>query len=151
MEGDRDGMEDVNNSCCVLCAFGSNGHRQPRVRFARLEPVWLHDWGKRRLEDFYSVLGDAIICCTGRKIYADGKVVYGLDRPVFLRICFYWNVVGSCLSRCRISSGTGNSSSDLKTAVSYISLFISEMKWEIKINIRFLLKTFILLYVIIHN
>lgn len=123
MEGDREGMEHVNNSCCVLCTFGNNGQQQWRVRFARLEPVWFQEWETRRLEDFYSVLDNAIICCTGRKMYTDGKVVYGLDRSVFLRICFYWNVVGFCLSRCRISSGTGNSSSDLKTAVSYIPFY----------------------------
>lgn len=29
MEGDRDGMENGNDLCCLLCTFRDNGHLQP--------------------------------------------------------------------------------------------------------------------------
>lgn len=34
MEGDRDGVGDVNNLHCVLCSFSSNGHWQARACLA---------------------------------------------------------------------------------------------------------------------
>ena len=89
-------------------------------------------------EDFHSVLDNAIVCWIKRDMCVDGKVVYVLDHSVFLRICFCWNSVGFDLSRCRMSVGPGNSSSDLKTAVSYMSFYFrSQMRSKNKYQMSF--------------